>query len=101
MAYSKGAPQGLPNKVFEYMASGLPILSSLQSETKVLLEKEEIGETYLPSNSNDLFLKMNKIITNLDLIKKMSDKSKKVFETKYDSNIIYKNLIKFLELHSK
>jgi len=101
MAYSKGAPQGLPNKVFEYMASGLPILSSLQSETKVLLEKEKIGETYMASDSNDLFLKLNKLISDLNLLKEMSARSKKVFETKFDSSIVYESLIKFLETHSK
>ena len=38
MAYSKGAPQGLPNKIFEYMSSGIPILSSLQGETEDFLK---------------------------------------------------------------
>jgi glycosyltransferase involved in cell wall biosynthesis len=56
MAYTKEAKQGLPYKIFEYMSAGLPILSSLQSETKEILKENAIGLTYQPEDS-DSFMK--------------------------------------------
>ena len=45
-AYRKGAPQGLPNKIFEYMAAGLPILSSLAGECPRFLAEHDCGVSY-------------------------------------------------------
>lgn len=101
MAYSQGAPQGLPNKVFEYMVSGLPILSSLQSETKDLLAEERIGETYEAGNSQDLYMKLKSMVADSKQLREMSERSKNVFQTKYDSNIVYKNLVDYLKKQIK
>ena len=96
MAYANGAPQGLPNKVFEYMASGLPILSSLQTETKELIKKNKIGLSYIPNNQEDLLSKILTLISNKKLLKEMRYNSIKAFKEKFDSEIIYENLVKFL-----
>lgn len=96
MAYSEGAPQGLPNKIFEYMSAGLPILSSLQTETKELISNEKLGLSYIPNNPNDLLLKLKTLISNKKLLKEMRYNSLKTFKEKFDSEIIYENLIKFL-----
>ncbi len=53
-AYAKGAPQGIPNKVIEYLAAGLPVASALQGETEALLRDEGCGETYDPDDVNSL-----------------------------------------------
>jgi len=45
-AYAPGATQGLPNKVFEYLSAGLPILSSLPGETAHLLAQHGCGLSY-------------------------------------------------------
>ncbi len=96
MAYVKGAPQGLPNKIYEYMSSSLPILSSLQSETKELIEKEKIGLTYTPNNPEDLLAKLKLLVENKDLLNEMSLNSFTIFDKKFDSKKIYKNLINYL-----
>jgi glycosyltransferase involved in cell wall biosynthesis len=97
MAYAKGAPQGLPNKVFEYMASGLPILSSLQTETKDLLRDEQIGVTYQAENSESFIKELEKLIINLNKLEEMGVRSRKVFENNFKSEIIYNNLKEYLE----
>ncbi len=53
-AYAKGAPQGIPNKVIEYLAAGLPVASALRGETEALLRDEGCGETYDPDDVNSL-----------------------------------------------
>ena len=101
MAYSEGAPQGLPNKIFEYMASGLPILSSLQTETKELISNEKLGLSYIPNNPEDLLLKLTTLIDNQELLKEMQYNSINTFKEKFNSEIIYENLIKFLIKNKK
>ena len=89
-AYEKGAPQGFPNKIFEYMSVGLPILSSLQGETKALLEMEEIGVTYNPIVKDDLIKKINKFLDR-NACTKMRQNSQKLFDKKFSSKIVYNN----------
>jgi len=101
MAYSEGAPQGLPNKIFEYMASGLPILSSLQTETKDLISKEKLGLSYIPNNPEDLLLKLTTLIDSQQLLKEMRYNCIKTFKEKFDSEIIYENLIKLMIKNKK
>ena len=97
MAYAKGAPQGLPNKVFEYMASGLPILSSLQTETKDLLNDKQIGLTYLAESSESFIEELEKLILNLNELEEMGIRSRKVFVNNFKSEIIYNNLKEYIE----
>ena len=97
MAYRKGAPQGLPNKIFEYLAYGLPILSSLESETKELLNSHGIGFTYDASNSQDLIDKINAITSDLGKLYEMSENCRHVYRENFDSHVIYQNIINFLE----
>ena len=97
MAYAKGAPQGLPNKLFEYMASGLPILSSLQTETKDLLEDEQIGLTYLADSSESFIIELEKLLLNVNELQEMAKRSRQVFENNFRSEIIYKNLTEYIE----
>lgn len=97
MSYAKGAPQGLPNKVFEYMASGLPILSSLQTETKDLLKEKEIGFTYVADNSGSFIKELEKLISDLNELEEMGIRSRKVFEKNFKSEIIYNNLKEYIE----
>ncbi|WP_223270270.1 glycosyltransferase family 4 protein [Colwellia sp. C1TZA3] len=97
MSYKKGAPQGLPNKVFEYLSAGLPILSSLQTETKDLLKNEQVGLTYIAGDVDDFIINLKNLIDNKNLLTSMKEKSTLVFETQYSSSIIYGNMIKYFE----
>lgn len=45
MPYRQGAPQGLPNKIFEYMAYGAFQISTLEGEAAQLLARLDAGRT--------------------------------------------------------
>lgn len=97
MAYKKGAPQGLPNKVFEYFAYGLPVLSSLETETRELLEKHKVGLSYDADNVNDLVRKTKKLVLDKKKITQMSDNAFCLYKKKYSAEFVYSKLAEYLE----
>lgn len=88
-AYKKGAPQGLPNKIFEYMSHGLPILSSLEGETRDLIEQEGIGLTYDSENPADIFEKVERILEP-NFTKASGSRSLLLFESQFSASSVYK-----------
>lgn len=61
MAYGEGAPQGLPNKLFEYLAYGLPVLSSLEGETAEILREWNCGKSYMAGNPSGFKLQLSEL----------------------------------------
>ena len=62
----------LPIKLFEYMAFGLPVLSSNFGHMKKYTHKEETGLTVDPSDPRDICDKLITILTNHELYEKCS-----------------------------
>lgn len=95
-AYAKGAPQGIPNKVIEYMAAGLPILSSLEGETEKLLTETYTGWTYGHSDENGLVQALRSMLESDDRAT-MSRNCLTVFESRFDASVVYQQFITYLE----
>jgi len=96
-AYAKCAPQGIPNKIFEYMSAGLPILSSLRGETETLIGHYGCGFTYSSSDSIDLVDKLDELLKDSALMTQMGLNSKKLFNEKFAAKSTYSRMAKFLE----
>ena len=97
MPYISKAPQTLPNKPFEYMAAGLPLLSSLNGELKNIIEQESIGLQYNADDPKDLKDKIMWFLSHPDETKAMGQRAKALFEKKYRFDIVYADLVKHLE----
>ena len=91
-----GAPQGLPNKVFEYLAAGLPILSSLDTETKELLECQEVGFTYRASDFKDFQAKLEDLVANPAKLEKLGNQARRSFDKNYSADIVYEEMANYL-----
>jgi glycosyltransferase involved in cell wall biosynthesis len=96
-AYAEGAPQGLPNKIFEYLCAGIPILSSLKGETEALLSNNKCGLTYNAVGTEDFLEKLFILINDKDLRKKMSSNSASLFKSCYSTDKVYACMVNFLE----
>jgi glycosyltransferase involved in cell wall biosynthesis len=95
MGYVAGATQGLPNKVFEYMANGLAILNSLTGEASEFVTEHGIGLNYSAGDPNDLCERLSTLTR--DSANTMGDKAARLFEGSYDAVAISKRMVSFIE----
>ncbi|MCX5887945.1 MAG: glycosyltransferase family 4 protein [Deltaproteobacteria bacterium] len=96
-AYRDNALQSLPNKPFEYMSQGLPILSSLRGELASLVNEERIGLQYQPGNVDSLVQQILWLATHPVERQGMGHRSQRIFEERFDAEVIYPQLVKHLE----
>lgn len=60
-----------PNKVFEYIQGGIPVSGSNFPDLKEVIEDNNIGNTFDPEVPEDIASKLNELLKNQDLYKKM------------------------------
>lgn len=97
MAYAPGAPQGLPNKVFEFMSAGVPILSSLEGETEALLKIHRIGHSYRAGDAADFLRVVNAVLADPKELRAMAQRSRHTFERHFAPDHVYSGLVQFIE----
>lgn len=96
MAYSKGAKQGMPNKLFEYMAAGIPIISSLEGEGAQVISNYGIGVNYQPQCANSLVEQL-KSLKSPESRRQIQQQCLKVFESHFSADSIYSQFSDYLE----
>ncbi|MAZ47783.1 MAG: glycosyl transferase [Halobacteriovoraceae bacterium] len=65
-----------PNKFFEYLSAGLPIVISNFEKWQNFINKHKVGRTFNPGDSEDLGRAINDLLSDREALKNMSDKSK-------------------------
>jgi len=96
-AYAAAAPQGLPNKLFEYMAFGLPILSSLSGEAEHFLAEHKCGMTYAAQSPESLIASLAVLSGDDRRRKEYGGNGRKLYEQFYSSEKIYPAMADYLE----
>lgn len=96
LPYVKNAPQGLPNKIFEYMAYGVFQVATLGGEAKTLLEATGTGVSIPSATAADISDAIKRAL------EQESDHNQRlrrqaVFEERFEAGKIYSNLIDHVE----
>lgn len=68
----KNFTYALPNKIFEYLSSGLPALVAHYPEAKRLVEEYQVGLTFNPYDPNSIASAMNRLIVDHALREKLA-----------------------------
>jgi glycosyltransferase involved in cell wall biosynthesis len=87
----------LPIKLFEYMAYGLPVLSSNFGHMKKYTDMEETGLTVDPSNPHEICDKLISLLTNHELYKKCSVNGMNATNNKYRWQLMEEKLLAIYE----
>lgn len=88
-AYRKGASMSLPNKVFEYMSAGVPVLLSLGGETRDLVIDNDIGLAYEAGDAASLGAAVLRIADDGALRERLSANSRRLFDASFAPQSIY------------
>ena len=87
----------LTNKTIEYMASGLPILFSIDDGYVAnLIRDNQLGVTYGGSPKR-LAESIIKLITDQDYRRTLASNARSLFLQKYQSQMVYSQMVKYLE----
>jgi glycosyltransferase involved in cell wall biosynthesis len=95
-AYVEGAPQSMPNKVIEYLAAGLPVLSSLPGETRNVLQEQDCGLTYAPEEAGSFTVELMKL-RDTALRRRLSLNARRLFERHFEAERVYGQFADYLE----
>jgi glycosyltransferase involved in cell wall biosynthesis len=96
-AYAAEAPQGLPNKLFEYLSAGLPVVSSLRGETEVLLRDADCGVTYDAREPDTLRRAVARLLDEPGARDRLARNALAIFGAQFSAERIDDELLRYLE----
>ncbi len=92
-----------PNKLFDSLSAGKPIIVNSSGWTKDLVEKYSCGFYVKPNHPLELVNKLKELKNNPDTVKSMSQNGRLLAETVYDKSILCNDFLKIINklLHDK
>jgi len=96
VSYARNAPQGLPNKPFEYFSHGLPVLSSLQGELREILIDHGCGLTYQTGDVESFLSALRQLIEFPGMRYEMGRCAERVFNEQFSATHVYPQMINHL-----
>jgi hypothetical protein len=98
MTYSMNATQGYPNKLFDYLSYGLPVMSSLKNkETVSLIKKNKLGWNYDMNSNYSVLNCFKSISTNRRLLDDKFIHIRSFYKKNFDKDKIYYDYCKYIE----
>lgn len=89
-----------PTKLFEYLGLKMPVITSNFELYKPIVEDNNVGFCIDPLNHHEFVKALEKLATNPELLKLMSDNSKEILEEKYSWDVEFRKLIEFYKIIS-
>jgi len=82
-----------PNKLFESLAAGVPVIQTTNGWIKDLLEKEECGFTVSPEKPGEMASKLLELRDSEELRNRLSSNSLRVAQTDFDKKMLANKMI--------
>lgn len=97
VCYRPGSYVAMPNKLFEYMSFGLPVLNSITGEAAALVADSGIGYNYSAGDAKSLAGRIEMMVERPGETARMSVRSAGLFDTKFESGSIYGSYADLIE----
>ena len=96
-AYAPGVKQGLPNKLFEYMSFGVPVISALDGEAALEIKSHGFGRSYMAGNGADLAQVLIAVLADPHGLTQMALAAKERFDSTYQQSVVYQHYVDLVE----
>lgn len=93
----RAVKDAMPNKAFEYLAAGLPLLSSLQGEMEGVIARHGIGCSYAPGDADALRERIMELAADPSRRAAMRRESTALFAREFSADSIYKVYARHVE----
>ena len=94
---NEGFTRSLPNKIFDALSLGLPILSPLQGEVASLIEEHGVGMRYGTDSGKTLYDCIQILTHDFALQKSLSQNARALYAGRFSFDMVYGGLVKHLE----
>lgn len=95
-AYRKGTLVSLTNKMSEYLAGSIPILTSLPGEPRRIVVDHDAGRGYNPGDPQSLASAVSAMADDPVRHDVMSANARRLFETHFSADHVYEDLAAFI-----
>ena len=97
-SFVKGAPQSIVNKIGDYLASGKPMVNTLENPIFTeLVDRDCFGINVPAADSESLANAIVKLSNDCDLREEMGRKARKTAEEEFDTDITYGRIVDMIE----
>lgn len=101
-SFIKGAPQSIVNKVGDYLASGKPMINTLENEEFcILVEKYCFGINVEPENEQALYQAICTLYKNKKRYCELATNARRLAEQQFDRKVAYKQIVELVEALNK
>lgn len=83
----------IPNKIVEYLAGGLPIITTLTGIPRQLIDEFECGAGYTHGDPNSLASEITNLVSNPQRQRGMSERSLALYRLRFDASRVYGEMI--------
>jgi len=101
-SFIKGAPQSIVNKVGDYLASGKPMINTLENdEFMALVDAYHVGVNIEPENIFGLYRTICELAGDNLKCNKLGKNARKLAEQKFDRKVAYKQIVEVVKRLAK
>lgn len=96
-AWAPGSTVAFPNRAFDYMAAGAPIVNSLTGEFADLVEAERIGLNCMAGSADGLAEAVRRLLADDDLRNRMGCSARRLAVERFDRKHEYEGYLRLCE----
>lgn len=94
----RSLPDTVPNKPFEYLAAGLPLLSSLRGEMADIIETHGLGLSYRAGDLGGLIQAVDRMRCDRPALARWSANARRTFAEHFSASRIYPDFASHIEM---